>query len=799
MNLAWIVALLRPLDIAAHPNFNDADYDVQPYVQLAGLASGDPYRSRYSEEIEDDTLDSALRSAELIVTGEGVRVGLNGLLQEVEFQDGDLVRSSAFGLLACYAAGKLDDFSSVDRVLSALLERVVPDRPESKLVRAALLQQQSLRFRDSGRKYSAQSIESLQLLDEVGLRDFVEFPLSPGVNGSHVDSIRHVITALRHAVWSLAPRPFFDNEEEWLPESFPTRFEMVRTPKSNQALKVDQLRANEYAKFVEDSFKRVFRSQAHTIGGRGAPNLSYALLNSELLGDISVYRLRRETALMKLVGAVSSGPSDSDVFVDSVQLLRNSGAKSELDLAVERIRASGPLGALKKDCTQIIQNRTEPRMLRDSDLRVLRGGAEVLTPEEASDALRAVVRLIEWGGVQVPPGHSRMDIVRLEPAWLTAAHLANIAAEDDAISNVLLEAGEACRPGDELYDKGIGRALRRLNWKNVTDAGISRWRNFLASEVSHLPATRNVFETLVTSSVPPRTHAAIPKSLKDVALRVNAAIDGLSMNEEEIDASLRVVRDALARIRADASGNSWSLWEYDAADIGAALVIFSGAQDLWQDLAAFLTDSKVQRSDKRSALDRLAFAQLEIPTEVEEVFRREPRLLLESPGGVFGNEVESPFFPAALRFLAARNIISEPEVFSLVARLAGSGEPESREQAARTVAVLSTSVEASWLLAQAMQLSHDRETVVRAHAARALSVFASSSSEHRESAEQRLVEMMKEEGTLVPILVLRQMRENEGAGMPALARSTIGVLAERHPSIMVRREAQALFSELREA
>ncbi|AMM08950.1 hypothetical protein ACFY8E_18310 [Streptomyces albidoflavus] len=795
MNLAWIIALLRPLDIASHPNFRDADYDARPEVQLAGLVSGDPHRSRYSGGTGDETLDLALRNAELILTGEGVRVGLNGLLREVTYLGTDLARTSAFGLLACYAAGRLDDFSSADRVLNVLLERAVPDRPESALVRAALLQQQSLRFRDSGRKHSAQSVESLQLLDEYELRDFVEFPLSPGVNVSHIESIRHVVTALRHAVWNLSPRPFREREGEQLPGGFPASLEMVRIPKSNQFLKIDRLRATEYAKFVEDSFKRVFRSQARTIGGRGAPDLSYALLNAEMIGDISVYRLRKESALMKLLTAGSGEPSKADVFADAVQLLRDSGAKSELDLTVERIRASGPLEALRNDCVQIIRHRTEPRMLRASDLRVLRGGAELLSREEASSALQAVRRLIAWGGVQVPPGHSQLEIVRLEPAWLTAAHLANVAAEDDIVSNDLLNAGRACRPGDELYDKAIGRALRRLNWENVTAEKISQWRDFFTSGVANLPATRSVFETLVPSAPSPRVSVEIPQSLQDVAIRVNAAIDGESLNEAEVEASVRIVREALERIRSAASHNSWSLWQHDAADIGAGLVLFTEAQGLWNELATFLVDPNVQRSDKRGALDRLAFAEIDIPLGAREVFHDNSRALLESPLERVEHESGSPF-SSALRFLAAHRFISEPEVFSLIAQLAGCEEPELREQAALTVAVLSTSVVAPWVLAQAMQLSHDREALVRAHAARALSMFASSSSDFRESAVRRLTEMMNEEGTLVPILVMRQLREKSNGGAPALAASTIGALAEHHASLMVRREAQVLLGEI---
>lgn len=792
MNLAWIVAVLRPLDIAPHPNFSDSGYDVEPYAQLAAIVSGNPYRSRYGAHGEGrDSFDRGILNAEMSLTTQGLRVGLEGLIGEVFSEEsGDRARLCALGLLACCAAAELDDYAACDRILDHLLAETGSRAAEEKLIRSIILQQQSLRLRDSGREHYSQTSEVLELLDEVEGAEFQGFPMSPGATVSPADSIRSIVHALRHAAWGLPPTRQLIDGREHLPASFPTWQEVVRTPRSSLALEIHRLRASEYAQFVEDSFKRMFRSQTRTIGGRGDATLFYASLHFELLGDSAVYGLRKENALMKLVQVMSTRRPDAAEVADALRLLRHSGAKSEIDLAVERVRATGPLEALKKDSRQIVKNRSEPHLLRAAELRILRAAADLMTEDEARIALDKVRRAVEAGGAQSLPGSVQLDVVRLEPAWLAASHLASVAGEDESVSDLLLDAAMACRQNDELWDKAVGRALRNLDWENVSSAARSRWHEFFDSNPSHMPAARSVFETLARQEEV--SEEAVLEGLEGVANRVNSAIAGVLMSDAEVTASIEIVKASLAGIREQATHGVWSFRFLDPADIAAALIIFANAHDLWNDLCSFLTDPRVQRSDKSGAFDRLAYGSVELPRQVEAALRREGRALLEAPADHFEGSSVTPF-PSALRFLAGRRLIEESETFSLVAKLSGSNDPESREEASRTVAVLASSTATPWLLTQAMQLSHDSEPRVRAHAARALALFSASLSDFKESAENRLVELMAEEGTLVPILAMRQMRQSENVSDSA--KRAIGVLAEHHASRTVRREALLLLED----
>jgi hypothetical protein len=792
MNLAWVIAVLRPLDIASHPNFRDSQYDVLAPVQLAGVVSGDPSRwSHHAIQEGEESIDQAVAYARLSFTTDGLREGLNGLVYEAQHSEEDFARSCALVLLASCAAAELEEYAKIDEIIDAELSKPSLETPEGKLVRAALLQQKSLRNRDTGRSYSSLTSEVLVLLDTLYPRDFCEFAMSPGATVTYVEAVQDVITSLRHAAWSLAPLLRRAGDDEQITSvPVPSWQEIIRTPKSNQAYRVEQLCASEYAKFVQISYDQTFRSQTRKFGGGGSPTLFYAALNRELLGDIRVYSLRKESALLKFIQCMGVEGTNAKEVADCLRLLRHSGAKSELDLAVERVRASGPLAALKLDSAQILLNRSRPCMIGLPELRVLRGSADLMEKNEARDALELICEVIQAGGAQPAPGSSQLDVVRLEPAWLTAASLANVAHECEKVALLLLQAARDGRPEDELRDKAIGRAVNSLNWEQISPETRAAWESFFEEEGSGMPVSRSVFETLTSDER--RVAGDAIESLEDVANRLNAVMAGNSMNPSELTSSVEIVKNSLTAIRSAAQKGQFGFRFIDPADAAAALIIHCDAMDVWGPLCEFLIDPNVQRSDKSDAFDRLSYGAPRAPQTVLAKFQENSETLLNSSNEYFDNDAVLPF-PAALRFLASQGIVTEVTAFSLISQMFGRGTPEARVEASRTVASLATSVSSLWVLSQAMQFSHDSEPAVRGHAARALSVYSTDSSQFSEIARARLTEMLTQEAILVPLLTIRQILQI--AEFPDSAKEGIGHLALAHPSVIVRREALKLLSE----
>ncbi|WAL70493.1 hypothetical protein OU787_02660 [Kitasatospora sp. YST-16] len=782
MNLAWIVAVLRPRDIAPHPNFTDSEYDSQSVARLAGIVSGSRYFRDYGNSSE---LDEGVRNAELSLTTDGIRVGLNALVREIiSHKYSDEARISALGLLACCAAAELDDYDTCDLVLDSLLERVDDRTHSGMLLRVVLLLQQSLRRQDSGRPYESSVAEALGMLDRINVKRIGSFRLSPGASVNSQESLTQLLLSLRQSAWSLSPIELQLGEGS---PTFPSWQEVVTTPKSDQGFRLDQMRASEYSRHVSEEFSVLFQSRAKELGGRSAPSLFNVALGLELLGNSSVHEARKEHALLRLVDLHKRSPIDPREAADAIRLLRHSNAKSELDLALEWFRAAGPVSAITIDARNILRSRSKPHMIREVELRVLRASADLLSPDESAHAFQLACEVISAGGAQPPYGSRQIAFARFEPAWLAVAQLANAADLDEAAARILLGTAQSNHPEaeNELWDKGIGRALIHLDWDKVDSATKCEWRRVSVG----MRAIESVLAAKLDSRVGEINSI---QSLDDVARQVNSVISGSPASGVLLRESAQLVRKSLDEIRLNASRNSWSLRSVDAGDIAAALIVNCDVTELWTDLTNFLIDTRLTRSDTSRAFIRLAQYSSELPLEVVEAFKRSSADLLQVATDFFDNRQIVPY-PAALRFLAAHGLLEEDRLFALVASLAGSRDSSSREEAAHTIAAIAGRSHSPWAVSLAMQLSHDEEVNVRAHAARALVACSSSQSYFAAAVIDRIKSMLQDEGILVPLLSIMEMR-NVG-GVPDQIMQTICVLQESHPSLRVRRASSRLISE----
>lgn len=789
MNLAWIAAVLRPYDVAPHPNFRDTEYDRRGPAGLAAIVMGDVLRMRASgwSPVEEGVgwADAGLRYAWQSLQADTIREGLAGLRAEAAASaPDDPARSCALALLACSAAAELEDYDVCDAILEPLLSRPADNSSAERLLRAALLQQRSLRLWDSGRRQVESSVEVARLVTTIDPRECPHFPLSPGVSGSYTDTLTHIVQALQRAAWSTL-RSGFERPPETV--GVPPLPEQVRAPAAEQLLWLAEQREDAYSKLLNSQYKQLFRSQAQELFSSVVPDLFYPTLGLELLGHAAVYPARKEVALMRLVQA-STNPYAA--WGDALRLLRHAGASTELDLAVERLRTSGPLTALSEDARQILLQRAKPTLLRTVELRVLRAAAELMTPAEAHRALATVLEVVAAGGPPDFPGSWQRPASRLGESWLTAATLANAAGAEHVgrVADLLLEAASAPPPDEPLWDPSIGRALRQLDWSKIPEHSGEQWARWLTTAPDSMPTTAEV--VAAKSSAAGVYRDGPVASLSDAANRLNAAMHGAVLSTAEITTASRLTREALARIRASAAVGTHNFGSVNVADIAAALIIYGAADDLWDDLTAFLSDGRVARADRSPAYARLAQERPSLPPVVADQFRRTAHALLMTPdqAGIPDDQVTP--YPELLRFLASLDLLDEASTSSLIAQLAGSAEVTAREQAARTVAALATRRTNPWILALAMQLSHDAEVAVKAQAGRALALLVSSDPTQEASISERLIELLREDGVLVPLVVLREFGPN--TSLPDRVLEEIRRLSVAHPSRFVRDQTSAL-------
>jgi hypothetical protein len=787
MNLAWLAAVLEPRDVAAHPNFPDDDYDSGGPARLAAVVLGDPWRSHRAAQLAGELVDDPVVLAERCLRSDTIAVSVAELARRLTGpRPDDLAQAAALALIACSAAAELDDYRTCLQVLDTQLRWTPKVRtPDDALLRAALLQQKALRLRDAGQPHLPTSVEAAAAVAQVDAGRCSAFPTGPGVLWSSGTTVEQIRGNLLAAIASLVP---IDAREITEAAGLPTWQEQVRGAAPSITVRTAMDRAKTYSDYVGTVFTRQFGSRTRSIIGSVRPDLFYSVLALELVGHGAVYPARKELALLRLVQA----GGDPTEMADALRLLRHAAAKNELDLALRRLRAGGPLSVLSHDARQVLRTRTAPELLRTVELRVLRAAAELLAPPEARVALDAIRATLAAGGPPDLPGMWELPVLRKEVAWVAAAALGNACGAAGEVAELLLREAVKERQDDELLDRSLQRAAAEVDWADVPRSVQAAWTKLLRTRAAGLPDTAEVVSMRIGSPAPAPVS---PSAMDALVHRLNAALGGEPVDPALAHDGVPLVREALRKIRSDAAKSSYSMGGISAADVAAGLVLVAGAEELWPGLTDFLLDPRVPREDRSPAFERLARADLSLPADVAARLRAHAQQLLATPGPDPFEAPEAPLvpYPSALRFLGAHRLLDDADVYDAVATLAGAANPAGRREAAVTVAVLAATPPRSQLLALALPLARDHDVEVRANAGRALAVLARPEEPLAAVALRRLTELLAEDGLLAPLLVLRALADVPG-GLPAAVRRQIEELAAQHPSRLVRAEAGRLLA-----
>lgn len=785
MNLAWIAAVLQPYSVTIHPNFRDESYSHEPAGQLAALVIGGDWAQNSSDFAPHD---DAVLYAEKTMRSATVSAGVDGLIERAFSPDRrDMARSTALILLACCAAAGMEEYEKCDSILSEMMKRT-DKSPSGRLAKAVLVQQRALRRRDAGVSYVEDIFEAARLLEELDTAKFPDFLMGPGANSTPAKTVKGIIYSMKRSAWSLTP-PDYDTQLPF--DSFPTRMSRLKMPLSDRLLRISTDRAAVYSQHVKREFNRRFGNPGNS--GQAANDLFHEALAVELLAHADVYRARQELALLRLVQRVEGETSEN--LQGTLRLLRQAGARKELELALEGFRSGGPLSALSWDARQILLRRASPQLLRVPELLVLKSAAEIMAEPEAEQALEAVLASINSGGPPNVAGASQHPVVRRGVAWQTAAALSNTCGKEGRVAALLLSEVRSNQQPHELHDRNIAKTIGILTWEFVPDPIKVNWEDWLTSESNQ--GFDDTVEAIAIALGHPTDPAESFAGLDEIAMRLNTTLGtGASRLEEfEVAEATRQLKQYLTDSRESAERGIFSFSSRSAAEISAALIQeYDPPQELWSDLALFLTCDAVPRMERNLAFDRLARDKPNMPNEIREMFRATTDHLLDSvrADDLWGDTIVP--YPAALRFLISYDLLDDARIVSALASLNGSSNTQARRQAARTLAFLSSRETKSWLLPFALQMSHESDVPTKANAARFLSRAATSAGEFNEVATERLVELLaNEDGLLVPLFV---MRELEGSTeLPPTVAQALVELAQGHPSWRVRKAASS-FTEV---
>ncbi|TDL05751.1 hypothetical protein EUA04_19650 [Mycolicibacterium obuense] len=790
MNLAWLAAVLRPEDIAPHMNFADADYDRQTVPMLAGTVSGDYYRNfsvRENIGNPDKTDNKELAAVTAVMRcfdSSTIQMGARELRRYIE-KANDIASICALTLIASATFSELEDFEACDSLLANALSLLALKSDSERLLQACLLQQEALRRRDSGRSY----VEICELVNDITSSllvksTFPSFPLSPAVSWKSSETLRTITKTVQLASWTLAP-------SDWIgPKSrrMPTPTEIIRSSRSEQSLLISQKKSTEYGRYVERKFDSLFRDRSITFGTDTDPDLFYANLSYELYGSGYVFGSRKEAALLRLTRSAEGHIFDPAVLSDALRMLRYANADKTLEKAVEQLRIGGPLEALSRDARQTLAARLRPAQIRTADLHVVRAASELLSHPEAERAFTAVLDLLEAGSPSNVPTRMTAYSSRLETTLRTAAALASAAGKEDVLSEKIRQMLSTATNDDETLDHVFARCIRNLGWSNLSTLEVREWTRWLPSDTTSWPGVATTIRSLAGIKAGGPEPAKV--DLESLAGLLGDALQGRPVSESLLLQGVSVVVAALQDLRNAARMGRFGYGGYEPADF-AAILIRQGRHELWPALIEFFQDPSVPRSFKTPGYDRLLGAQLELSDDYRQILRSAAFQLVNAPDpGLINKENYAPY-PAALRFLDSVDIFAEGELLSLLNRLCGIADPEARVEAARSIALMTRKWPTTWILSLAIQLSYDSNSQSKAYAASAIADVARSQRSLQNAAESRLIELLRSDGVLIPLLAIRGIAREGGTAWSADLRSALDALSQSHPSYRVRAEAEA--------
>jgi hypothetical protein len=373
-------------------------------------------------------------------------------------------------------------------------------------------------------------------------------------------------------------------------------------------------------------------------------------------------------------------------------------------------------------------------------------------------------------------------------SWLTAAFLAKSAEKNTEVSEFILQQAKSRDGAADRLDTELARTVRVLDWSTVSSAAKARWSHWRKDGSARWPATAESISGVLgiepDDSVPLR-------DLDAVAARVNGVIRGNPMPPSIVQQAVELVTPKLHALIREARGNTYSMKVLLAADIAAGLISYCGA-GLWDDLATCLVDPQINRSETDVAFERLSRERPPITESAAGLIRRSAREILEKRDRFLDSPSEVTPYPEALRFLAVYRLIDDGVLFASVAELAGNSSAAVREQAARTVATIAEVRQDTWILAVAIQLSHDHDVAVRSHAGRALAPLAKNDELAPQLIQDRIVQLLGEDGIATPMRLLDAMK-NQPPSNPDV-RNKVEQLLSDHPSRNVRRAAGAVIA-----
>jgi hypothetical protein len=785
--LEWLAAALSPADIAPHPNFFSSEQITEVSIfALVCSARWDDVNRAIATAPDLDLTDVYL-ARDAMTTGESRRAAER--ITRIVYSRAagiDPAKDAALTLIASMAYCELDMYQAAFSLLNFAIEQLERNRTaDQNLLLAALYQQLAVRQYDYGAnnaaiRYATEAQNHIQSLDVSSLSSF---PLSHGVGWSSATTVRDISEAITAASsWLIlaARGPF---SEGWQ--------DIVRRRPGFLDFRALQGTAEAFSSFVNNAFELRVPSDAITFGQSNMDSQLYAtLLGEELLGSPSAHSVRNDLGKVRFLQSFEA--NEPSLLTDSINLLRQGRDYRRLREVIGHVRASGPLRAMA-ECAQQIMAERDPSSFAIGELIVLRASADQLDSEIAGSYYPKIVQIFSSRKI-----FSLQDLAFAEEGFLAAAEFANVTESPTGFPEFMLEIYRRLR-GQEPYEIAIARALRAYDNSKITEEERVAWTSFLQAEYPRDPSVAAavigvVFDVDMTAGF----EAGQTATLQSVANHVDQwRRHGRQIPVEVIDAAEPILQDSLRSIQEDAHQGRFAGGLIDTAAAAVAIAQYSGRQQLWSQLASFLSDSSIQRADTRNAFEFISTDPVSVPEVTRNRLAANRNEVLYSAPEMLSSIKVSPY-PSALNCFISLRIIPVPEIITEISALAGSGMEAARAAACTALATYAAHGNAGqiWVSVLALQLSKDASATVRAQAGRTLAAQLGPEGELRPLVLIRMNALLGEDGLAVPLNLLRGLATSNQI-LDAELISRVQQLATGSVSCYIRKAASKLLDQQR--
>lgn len=797
MSLKWIAALVAPADVSPHPNFPPSEVQAEELFGLlmqARFVDHDrivnqedepglppPTRARPSISASPAEIDVLAACRQGFESSDANR-NLDHLVDLLRKRTLDPVGEVAVTLLTSTLLAELDRHHEAVSLVGDLLGRTGGDL-EGGFPRAIALQHLALRKLETGETGLQESREATALLRKMRLKDVEPFRLSAGVSWSYKKTIASMRQELLAAAQSHQVRAEPLDGSGWQ--------KIVRSEPPLLSLRTSVRGLRGYQEAAKAAFRDEFHAGGETVfmDDPVDPPMYSAVLHYDVIGHSGeVFGWRTQLGIQRAT-PFFVGASLEWHAREVIRLLRQADNLQLLELAVRNIRAGGPLMSLLGDAEQIARAKIKSKSFSTVELVVLAGSAQLLPEALAEELFDAISTAIRTGATSTSL-RWEIESSRLEKALVAVSAIAGTINKSSAMARLLLEVAQDTTSEDPFMEQALVRIADGLDWVNVSTDVMEAWREWLTGGDSnlHISIAAEISDSLTLPSE--AEEPSLPLSRKGIAEIINRHL----VSKESIPESLKgplveAMMTSMSRVREDAAQHTFVMGGGPVAELGLAVAHITNDEELWAALAIFLMDPRVARHDKSLAFDRIAEGHWPASRQfVSELRAHWHELLFSSEPSMMETTINP--YPSLLRAAIALGLPSSEEITDLLTRLSG-GEATARVEAARTARVIGRNTNWQWITHVALHLSQDRDHVVRAEAGRALTALLGSSQDLTELVHKRVLELLREDGLLIPTLLLRGLEETN-AKLPSAISGEISRIGQDHLAFGVRLLARSV-------